>query len=374
MKTDALVVDYSGAAFSYRQISVEDEPRDDEVLVEIYSSGLCHTDLNFSKETDIPGLFPAVFGHEGAGVVLKTGVNVQTTRPGDHVILTYSCCTNCNNCHSKETSFCDHFETLNFGVGRMDGSKAYFTSTEPVTSHFFGQSSFAKFTMAMASSVVKVDESLPLHFLAPLGCGVMTGAGALLNVLQPKKDAVLCITGAGTVGLAALMAVKLLPYPPSEFICVDIVPSRLELAKKFGATILINSQEEPDLVVALKHATNGRGVDGSIDTTGRPQVAGSLLKATAKKGTVVQVGVGLLTAEVSASMFDTVNSGRIYRGCAMGNGFPQEFLPKLIGAWQDGLFPFTDLVQSYPAEEIAEAVEAVNSGRVIKAVLTWDKP
>lgn len=196
-------------------------------------------------------------------------------------------------------------------MGRADGSKAYSTKDGgSITSHFFGQSSFSKYAVVMATSVVKVDKSLPLEDLAPLGCGVMTGAGcecfffthhpvlvaehesAILNVMKPKSDDIVCVVGVGAVGLAALMALKLCPSPPRKVIAVDIVPERLELAKKYGATDLVNSREVNDLKTALLDVTDGKGIDGTIDTTGRPGIVGDLLKATAKKGMVVQVGVG----------------------------------------------------------------------------------
>ncbi|KAI3572690.1 aryl-alcohol dehydrogenase [Fusarium oxysporum f. sp. albedinis] len=372
MITDAFVVEKPGSRFTLQKIHVEDDPREDEVMVEMCATGLCHTDLNFSKEHSMPELFPAVFGHEGAGAVIKIGAAVKSLNVGDNVILSYSSCGSCKYCRNQETSYCNHFEKQNFGIGRDDGSKAYSSSSGAITSHFFGQSSFARHAIVMASCAVKIDRDLPLKTLAPLGCGVMTGAGALLNVLQPESaSSVICVSGVGAVGLAALMATRLVQPPPAKVIAVDVVPERLELAKKFGATVTIDCRQVTDLKAALLEATGGEGIDGSIDATGRPEVAETLLRASAKKGSVVQVGVGQLTAEVSACMFDTVNSGRTYRGCAMGSCFPPAFIPKLIEAWKEGIFPFTELVKEYPVMEMDRAVEDVSSGRVVKAVLIW---
>jgi len=207
MLTDALLVKEPGAGFKYQEITVDDDIRDNEVLVKMIATGVCHTDLNFAKEETVPGLFPAVFGHEGtnprlpilstvhksrdlmsqrslrltlslgAGVVVKIGSRVHNTSPGDHVILTYTSCGDCKYCKNHETSYCYDWERDNFGVGRADGSKSYSIEGEAVTSHFFGQSSMAKYAVVMAQSVVKVNKSLPLESLAPLGCGIMTGAG-----------------------------------------------------------------------------------------------------------------------------------------------------------------------------------------------------
>ncbi|CZT11553.1 related to zinc-containing long-chain alcohol dehydrogenase [Rhynchosporium graminicola] len=373
MITEALVVHEPGAPFVYQSITVEDQLRDDEVLVRIRATGVCHTDLNFAKEESVPGLFPGVFGHEGAGVVVRIGAAVTNVSTGDHVLLTYSSCGNCKYCKNHESSFCYDFEKANFGVGRSDGSKAYGTEDgSAITSHFFGQSSFSKHSIVMASSVVKIDRSLPLEDLAPLGCGIMTGAGAMINVVKPKSDDIVCVVGAGAVGLAALMALNLCSSRPTKVIAVDVVPEKLELAKKYGATHVINSRELNDLKTALLESTDGRGIDGSIDTTGRPEIVGTLLKATAKKGMVVQVGVGKLTAEVSTSVFDTVNTGRVYLGCAMGNCYPQEFIPMLVAAWKSGDFPFTELEVKYSAKDMDTAVKGILSGKVIKAIMIWD--
>lgn len=378
MRTDALVVQTPGDQFVYREVELDDEIRDNEILVQMVATGVCHTDLNFRHEASIPGLFPAVLGHEGAGIVLKKGSKATDLSVGDHVILSYSSCGDCRYCNDHETSYCYDFERDNFVPGRpADGSKSYSATSdsgnsgEKLTSHFFGQSSFAKYAVVMARSAIKVDRSLPLDLLAPLGCGVMTGAGAMLNVVQPKKGSIVLVVGTGAVGLAAIMAVKLSPTPPSKVIAVDIVPERLEMAKKYGATHTVNSREVSDLKDALLELTDGKGVDGAIDTTGLPAVVNSLLMACANKGKVVSVGVGKLTAEVSATIFKTVNTGRTYVGCAMGSCYPPEFIPTLIKAWQDGKFPYTDLIKHYPATEMETAAGDMLSGKVVKAVVKW---
>ena len=193
----------------------------------------------------------------------------------------------------------------------------------------------------------------------------------MLNVVRPSSDSTVLVVGAGAVGLAALMALDLLPSPPMKVIAVDVVPERLELAKKYGATHIISSKATPDLKAALKSVTDGNGVDGAIDTTGRPDVIRTLLESAAKKGVVVSVGVGKLSAEVSTAIFDTVNTGRTYVGCCMGNCYPQEFIPMLVAAWRDGKFPFTDLIKRYPARDMNVAAQDVLKGNAAKAVLIW---
>lgn len=192
------------------------------------------------------------------------------------------------------------------------------------------------------------------------------------------------------------MATALTPSRPAKIICVDIVPKRLEMAKQYGATHTINSKEHPDLVKALHEVTDGEGLDAAIDTTGRPEVLRSLLDSCGKKGMVISVGVGSvslpiqlflwhcenlltrnlycqLSAEVSTNIFKTVNSGRMYVGCAMGNCYPQQFIPMLIESWQAGRFPFDELIQKYRADDCQIAVADVLSGKTVKAVLLWNE-
>ena len=179
MITDALVVANPGAPFKYQQVELHETLRPDEVAVRIKATGVCHTDLNFAKEKSMPELFPAVLGHEGAGIVERIGSNVTKVARGDHVIVCYSCCGECKYCLRKQSSYCDLWFQYNFGVGRLDGSKTYSSTTDGkrIASHFFGQSSFARDILVSENGLVKVEKDIPFEKLAPLGCGVMTGAG-----------------------------------------------------------------------------------------------------------------------------------------------------------------------------------------------------
>lgn len=267
-----------------------------QIIYGSYNPG--HTDLHRYSPTSffilpnhqyLPWLTPTL----GAGTVVSIGSSVTTLSPGDNVLISYTSCGNCSNCDSGHTSFCRDWERDNFGVGRSDGSKAYSsTSGEALTSHFFGQSSFARHAVVMERSVIKVPADAPLQLLAPLGCGIMTGAGAMLNVVKPTLNSVVAVVGAGAVGLAAIMALKLNKEQPKMVIAVDLIQARLDMAKKYGATHVINSTEVKDLKAALLELTDGEGVNGSIDCTGRADVVNTLMDATAKRGTVVSVGVG----------------------------------------------------------------------------------
>ncbi|KIV90088.1 hypothetical protein PV10_07430 [Exophiala mesophila] len=374
MLTDALVVATPGGPFKYQQIQLDDTLRPDEVLVQIKATGLCDLDLTFSREKSMPEMFPAVLGHEGAGIVSRIGSQVTQVAPGDHVIVCYSSCGDCKYCDRKETAYCDSWFQYNFGGGRLDGSKTFSSLRDgkKITSHFFGQSSFARHIVVAENGLVKVDKHIPWHVLAPLGCAVMTGAGAMLNVVVPTSDMAVVVVGVGAVGLSAIMALKLLEHPPRKIIAVDVVSSRLELARSFGATHGINSKFRPDLMKVLLDITRGRGVDGAIDTTGKPDSIKSLIHSAARKGKVVTVGVGDLTAETSHNMFEMINSGCSYIGCNQGDCYPQEFLPDLLTANELGQFPYDKLIKTYPARKIERAAKDMVSGKTIKAVLLWD--
>ncbi|RFU30756.1 hypothetical protein B7463_g5570, partial [Scytalidium lignicola] len=380
MLTQALVIASAGAPFTLQDVIVHDEDmREDEVLVEMSATGVCHTDLNFRHETMIEGMFPGVLGHEGAGKVLKIGSAVTNVVPGDHVLITYTHCGKCKHCLSNETSYCKTWQMLNFGVHRRAFSFPPVQKDDveekgaKIRSHFFGQSSMSKNAIVMANCLVKVDKDAPLNLLAPLGCGFMTGAGAMLHVVRPKPQSTVVVAGVGAVGLAAIMALKIPtnPLKPSKVIAVDVVPQRLELAKKYGATDVINSRETPDLAQALKDLTDGEGVDAAIDATGRPHVVEALIEGSSNKGIVVSVGVADITATVSIRIFTSISAGVNYTSCAMGSCYPPEFMPEMIAAWKRGDFPFTDLQKEYPVKEVEQAEKDVLSGAVVKAVLIW---
>lgn len=179
MITQALVVDKPGEPFKLQDVDLDEHLHEDEVQVRMVATGICHTDINFSKEKSMPELFPGVLGHEGAGIVERIGSEVSMVNVGDHVICCYSSCGECRFCERKETSFCDLWFQYNFGIGRLDGSKAFRSrrTGQRITSHFFGQSSFSRYTILKETGCVKVSQDIPFSKLAPLGCGFMTGAG-----------------------------------------------------------------------------------------------------------------------------------------------------------------------------------------------------
>src|SRR5262245_31404181 len=206
MQIRAAVATAKSEPFAIEALEIDD-PRDDEVLVRMVGVGICHTDL-IVRDQYYPTPLPAVLGHEGAGVVERVGARVTKVQPGDHVVLSYLSCGTCPNCQRGQMFYCPQLFALNFGGGRLDGSKALRRRDSAISSHFFGQSSFATRAIANQRNAVKVSPDAPLHLLGPLGCGIQTGAGAVMNSLNPRAGSSIAVFGAGAVGTSAIMAAR----------------------------------------------------------------------------------------------------------------------------------------------------------------------
>lgn len=330
-------------------------PREDEVLVRLAASGVCHTDIDF-RESGADG--PVVLGHEGAGVVEQVGKDVQGVAAGEHVVLSYQSCGRCPACLDNRPAHCRHFWEANFGFSRLDGSNALAASG--VRGHFFGQSSFATHALATERNLVKVDAQLPLELLAPLGCGLQTGAGTILNSLAVQAGASVVILGAGSVGLAAVMAARIAGADP--IIAVDIMPKRLELALELGATHAIENRGDRGAGLARRIEGIARGgVDHVLEITGDPELYRLSIELLKPGGSTA-----LLTGVEAPARLP---EGRTALSVIQGDAVPQLFIPKLIEYQRKGLFPFERLVTFYPFEEINQAMADSLSGKVIKPVL-----
>jgi aryl-alcohol dehydrogenase len=326
-------------------------PREDEVLVRLVASGICHTDIDFC---DSGGVGPAVLGHEGAGVVEWLGRSVKGVQVGDHVVLSYQSCGQCGACRGHHPADCQRFHEANFGFQRLDGSNALESSG--VHGHFFGQSSFATHTLATVRNLVKVPRTLPLELLTPLGCGLQTGAGTVMNSLAVKAGSSLAVFGAGTVGLAAVMAARIVGA--RTIIAVDIKPLHLKLALQLGATHTIDNRRG-DLAQSLSDITGG-GVDYVVETTGDAQLhslAVDLLNPCGK--------LALLTGGSGTDL----PGGRQVLSVIQGDAVPQRFIPKLIRLYEQGRFPFDRLIRYYPFRQIKRAIADSKRGATIKPVL-----
>ena len=352
-KIRAAVLRQKGGPLRIESLEMEG-PRDDEVLVRLVASGICHTDIDFCDgwvESDQA----VVLGHEGAGVVERVGASVKSVKRGDHVVLSYQSCGRCRQCRNGHPAHCQHFYEANFGFRRLDGSNALQRSG--VRGHFFGQSSFATHSLATERNLVKVAKDLPMEILSPLGCGLQTGAGTVMNSLAVSGGASIAVFGTGAVGLAAVMAARLVGADP--IIGVDIKPRRLQLALKLGATHAIDNRRQK-IAAGIADIT-GSGVNYVVETTGNPKMHQLAIEVLNPRGVVA-----LLTGE---SGTDSLPEGRKTLGIIQGDAVPQNFIPKLIELHQAGQFPFDRLVKFYDFSDINRAIADAKRGDTIKPVL-----
>jgi len=362
MEIKAAVVRAPHAKFSLEKVRL-DAPRDHEVLVELVATGICHTDLAIVEQL-LPLPLPYVLGHEGAGVVVETGRAVTGLAKGDHVVLTFGSCGECRDCNTGHPAYCKAFAASNFAGRRADGSATIVdTAGEPINAAFFGQSSFATHAIAPARNAIKVRRDAPLRLLGPLGCGLMTGAGTVINVLKPRSDMTFAIFGTGALGFAALLAARMIGC--QRIVAVDRVGSRLELARELGATETIDTSQT-DLAAGL--AAVG-GVDRALDTTGVPKVIEAAFGALNACGELALVGASS-DRTVSLDVMPII-SGRVLRGVTEGDADPQRFIPFLVDEFLSGAFPIDRLTGCYPFERINEAVADGLSGKTIKPVVEF---
>jgi aryl-alcohol dehydrogenase len=365
MKVEAAIIKSMKEPFEIGEVDLDD-PRPDELIVRIVGVGLCHTDLHMRDHAEIP--MPSVFGHEGAGIVEEVGEHVGNIEPGDHVVLSFNSCGGCNQCLKGNPSYCQNFQKMNISGARVDGSHTLSIDGSPVFGSFFNQSSFASYALASSNNAVKVPKDIPIEKLGPLGCGVQTGAGAVLNSLRPPPGSSITIFGVGSVGLSAIMAAVVAGC--TTIIGVDIKPGRLELAQQFGATHVINSIEEN--TVEKIQAITGIGADFSLDMTGVPSVYRHAIESLNPTGVCGLVGVPKPGMEVTLEM-NGLFWGRSTRGIVEGDSVPQIFIPQLIELYKQDRFPFDKLITYYPIEEINQAVQDSIDGITVKPVLTFNK-
>lgn len=339
------------------------EPRADEVWVRVVASGVCHTDLNMCRP-DAYAPSPIVLGHEGAGVVERVGRAVTKVQPGDHVVMTFDSCGVCPSCAQGDNVYCHNLKRHAFSGGRADGSTGLRKGDEIIHSHFFGQSSFATYSLCTERNVVRVDDSVDLALLGPLGCGIQTGAGAIINSLQVRPGSSVGVFGAGSVGLAAVMAARLVGA--AAIVAVDRQPGRLELARALGATHAIDAASEPAFEVlrrALPH-----GLDYVLDTTGSVPLIREMLMHLKPRGIcgLVNTAGG---ADAHVHILSLVLGGRSLRGIHQGDSKPEVFIPMLIDLYKQGRFPFDRLIRFYDLAQINQAFEDMEAGVTLKPVI-----
>ncbi|KEF58924.1 uncharacterized protein A1O9_03767 [Exophiala aquamarina CBS 119918] len=338
---------------------VLDSFRDDELVVRMVATGGI-----------TPAKFPFVGGHEGAGIVEQVGSKISHIAPGDHVLLSFSSCEKCARCLNGIPAYCSKLFDINFKMARLDGTTAWHTPSDsvPIGSHFFGQSSFATKIVARGCSAVKVDKDIPLSILCSFGCGMQTGAGTVLNVLRPPTGSKIAIFGVGAVGMAGVMAARI--TPAATIIAIDIVETKLELARHFGATNVINSARQNPVEEILR-LTGELGVDCAFDATGNIDVIRAMLAATAPGGLAVTVGASPTGTVIEIEPGMWLSKGVKYMGAHQGSSVPQKFIPLLIQFYKTGRFPVDQIITKYPYQDIEKAHEDAASGNCIKAVIEW---
>lgn len=363
MDIQAAVARAGSPGLSIETVQLE-EPRADEIRVRIVAVGLCHTDL-FAMTGSILQL-PAVLGHEGAGVVEAVGPAVSKVKPGDRVAISFRSCGQCPNCNRGLPPYCYFFTPLNYAGTRLDGSRPLSSNSGLLSGNFFGQSSFATHAITYERNVVKVPDEMPLERAAPLGCGIQTGAGAVMQSLACESGSSLLIIGGGTVGLSAVMGAVL--QGCSQIILVEPIAARRELARELGATHVFDPSTTPDLAAAVRGLLPA-GVSYALDTSGRADSQAAALACLTPHGTLGLIGVTPPGTTLPGEVNSVITYGLTVKGIVEGDSDPDVFLPKLMSLHLQGRLPVDRLIRTYPLAEINQAMADQHNGSSIKPVL-----
>ena len=362
MEIRGAVIREKSGEFSIEDLQLE-APRSDELIVRVVGAGVCHTDL-VCRDQYFPVPLPCVFGHEGSGVVERVGESVTKVKPGDAVVLSYLSCGHCEPCLEHNPGYCLDLYGCNFTATRADASTTLRKGDEVIHGNFFNQSTFATYALASEKNTVKVPDDVPLELLGPLGCGIQTGAGAVMNSLNPRPGSSIAIFGCGSVGLAAVLGANVAGC--GAIIAVDPNPSRLELAHELGATHAIDPTQG-DPVEAIQQIRES-GVHFSLECAGKPEVLRQAVDSLTLTGVCGLIGVSPAGTECPIDM-NGILFGRSLRGIIEGDSVPDVFIPRLIDLYKQGRFPFDKLITYYDFEDINKAVDDTEQGKVIKAVL-----
>ena len=349
------------APLSFEELELE-APRADEVVVEVAYTAICHTDIR-AVEGLQGSQKPAVFGHEGAGIVRAIGSGVTKVKVGDRVVMTHLSCGRCASCLAGDTAYCRQNLPLNMRAGRLDGSSGFCGGE--VHSHFFGQSSFATFSLANERNVTIVPDDIPLDCAAAMSCGIVTGAGAVLNVLKPAPGGSVVITGAGGVGLGAVMAARI--AGASQVITIDLWQPRLDLAREVGATHCFEAAD-PHVVEKVREACGGAGATASVEASGSTTALAVALDVLGLHGTCVLVGAGG-AVPASFTWRHLQYNALTIRGCLLGDSNVQLFMPRLFSFFRQGLLPVDRIISHYDFAQINEAMRDAAAGGPVKPVL-----
>lgn len=344
-----------------------DDPGPDDVLVRMHAVGVCHTDATVLTVDSFPPPFPAVLGHEGAGVVEAVGTDVDHVVPGDKVVLSYGSCGECRQCRKGHPAYCDAFYPYNFFGVRLDQTPTIFDGDTPMSGHFFAQSSFATHALSHRRNTVKVPDDMALDIAGPLGCGLMTGAGAVRNVLQPVAGDTVVVYGIGGVGFAAMLMAKVLGC--TTIIAVDVNDDRLALAEELCATHTINGKDADVAARIAAIAEANGGVDAALDTTGLATVVRTGVETLRPGGRLALVG--LHTQDGEGMDVAGIPLGKTVHGVVMGDADAAEIIPFLADLHLKGQFPIERLVKFYDLDDINQAFTDSHDGLTIKPVIRF---
>jgi S-(hydroxymethyl)glutathione dehydrogenase/alcohol dehydrogenase len=369
MKTRAAVAHRAGAPLSIETVDLEG-PRHGEVLVEIKATGVCHTDQFTLSGDDPEGLFPAILGHEGAGVVVDVGPGVTTLKKGDHVIPLYTPeCRQCEYCLNPKTNLCQSIRSTQ-GQGLMpDGSSRFSLDGKPVL-HYMGTSTFANFTVVPEIALAKIRQDAPFDKVCYIGCGVTTGIGAVIFTAKVEVGSKVIVFGLGGIGLNVIQGARL--AGADMIVGVDLNPGREAMARKFGMTHFVNPAEvEGDLVPYLVSLTKG-GADYTFECIGNTKVMRQALESAHKGwGTSVIIGVAPAGAEISTRPFQLV-TGRNWRGSAFGGARGRSDVPKIVDWYMDGKIDIDSLItHTMSLERINDAFDLMHRGESIRSVVVY---
>ena len=369
MKVKAAVAFEAGKPLSIETVNLE-APQAGEVLVEIKATGVCHTDAYTLSGKDPEGLFPAILGHEGAGVVIEVGKDVKSVKPGDHVIPLYTPeCRQCKYCLSQKTNLCQAIRATQ-GKGLMPDGTTRFSLDGKELFHYMGTSTFANYTVLPEISVAKIRQDAPFDKVCYIGCGVTTGVGAVVNTAKVEPGANVVVFGLGGIGLNVIQGAKMVGA--DKIIGVDINPAKRPLAEKFGMTDFVNPQElEGDLVPYLVELTDG-GADYSFECIGNVNVMRQALECCHKGwGVCTIIGVAGAGEEISTRPFQLV-TGRVWKGSAFGGARGRTDVPKIVDWYMEGKINIDDMITHVmPLEQINDAFELMHKGESIRSVITF---
>ena len=369
MEVRAAVAHRAGVPLVVETVQLQG-PKAGEVLIEIKATGICHTDEFTRSGADPEGLFPAILGHEGAGIVRETGAGVTSVRPGDHVIPLYTPeCRQCKSCLSRKTNLCTAIRATQ-GKGVMpDGTSRFSIGGEPIH-HYMGCSTFANFTVLPEIALAKIRSDAPFDKVCYIGCGVTTGIGAVINTAKVEAGANVVVFGLGGIGLNVVQGARMVGA--NMIIGVDLNPAREALARRFGLTHFVNPREvQGDLVAHLVELTGG-GADYSFECIGNVELMRQALECTHRGwGVSVIIGVAGAGQEIHTRPFQLV-TGRVWKGTAFGGARGRTDVPRIVDWYMDGKINIDDLItHTLPLDRINEGFDLMHQGESIRAVVVF---